>query len=63
MDYRSRQVRACADIEAAQEAVEAAQNEYRKGGSPNKVNAANQALADAHDRYREVVGGNVRDRR
>jgi hypothetical protein len=63
VEYASRQVRACAAIEAAQEAVEKAQNDYRKGGSPNAVNTANRALAEAHERWREVVGGNVRDRR
>jgi hypothetical protein len=51
------------EINAARKAVAQATNEYRKGGSPNKVNAANQRLAEAHETWREVTGGNVPDRR
>jgi hypothetical protein len=63
MAYETREQKACAEIEAAQEAVEAAQRECRRGGGPGKVTKADKALADAHERYREITGGNVRDSR
>ena len=50
-------------IEKARQAVEAAQLAYSKGGGPDRLNAANRQLADAHDRYRECQGGRVRDTR
>jgi hypothetical protein len=51
------------EIQAARKAVAQATNEYRRGGSPNKLNQANQRLAEAHYRWREVTGGLVPDKR
>jgi hypothetical protein len=51
------------EIQAARKAVAEAANDYRKGGSPSKLNAANDRLARAHCAWREVTGGLVPDKR
>lgn len=63
MAYRSKIEEACQEIESAREAVTGATIAYQRGGKPDRVNEANRRLADAHDRYREVSGGRVRDDR
>jgi hypothetical protein len=50
-------------IEKAREKVAAAQEEYSKGGPPDRLNKAQRELADAHERYRECYGLRVPDRR
>lgn len=47
----------------AREDVAKAEASYRKGGSPDALNEANSALAEAHCRLREAQGGNVPDDR
>lgn len=59
MAYQNRLADAAEEIERAQEAVAAAQARYSHGGSPEPVNAANRALADAHFKYQQVTGGNA----
>ena len=51
------------DIEKAHKAVEKAQIAYSKGASPDVVNKANRALADAMFRDRECTGTRVHDDR
>ena len=63
MPYRTRLEGACEEIEAAQEDVSKATTAYRRGGSCDQVVKANDRLAYAHCRYREVSGGNVPDDR
>ena len=63
MPYRTRLEGACQEIEDAQEAVAKATTAYRRGGSCEAVNRANDRLAYAHCRYRETSGGNVTDDR
>jgi hypothetical protein len=63
MAHRSRLEAACEVIEDAERAVQKAQIDYRHGASCDVVVKANAKLADAHARYREVSGGNVRDDR
>jgi hypothetical protein len=46
-------------IEEARAGVEKAVVEYARGGSLQKLNAANRALADAHCYWREAYGLNV----
>lgn len=60
MAYQNRLAGAAEAIERAQEAVAAAQTQYSRGGSPEPVNAANRALADAHFRYQQTSGGRAR---
>jgi hypothetical protein len=63
MAYQSRASDACEEIMAAEIAVEKATHDYRRGGSVEKVNAANSRLANAHSRLYEIDGGVVRDDR
>lgn len=51
------------DIDDARERADRAQAAYSKGGGTKALNEANRNLADCHSRYREIVGGNVRDTR
>ena len=60
MPYKTRLETACEEIENAQEAVAAAQTAYSRGGSPDGVNRAARALADAHLNYQQVSGGRGR---
>lgn len=55
--------RAYDEVHNARAAVDKAQREYAKGGSTQALNAAEQRLADAHFRVREISGGRVRDTR
>ena len=50
-------------IEEAKADVAKAMTEHSKGGSVDKVNAANSALAKAHCRYTEWTSGRVPDDR
>ncbi|MGC2779997.1 MAG: hypothetical protein WA418_30595 [Bradyrhizobium sp.] len=51
--------RYAADVVAAEENVRKATEEYRRGGSPCKLNKANDRLADAWSEYRNCSGGIV----
>lgn len=52
------------DIEAARAGVARAYQAHSKGtGTIEQWNKANRALADAHDRFREVSGNRVPDTR
>ena len=55
--------RAVQDIDDARQRVDRAQVAYSKGGGTKALNDAERNLADCHARYREVVGGNVSDKR
>jgi hypothetical protein len=55
--------KACQEIDDARKAVADATAAYRKGGSLDAVNRADRRLANANDRWREVVGGVVPDDR
>lgn len=58
------QLRAAADILAAETAVaDARLKRSREGGNVDRINAANSRLAEAHCRYREISDGRVPDRR
>lgn len=59
----TRMDQAIQDIDDARERVDRAQITYSKGGGTRALNAAQKNLADCHARYRETVGGNVRDTR
>ena len=50
-------------ISEAQAAVAQAQVEHSRGGSVDKVNAANSRLAEARCRYTEWISGRVPDDR
>jgi hypothetical protein len=52
-----------AEIVKTQREVEAADAAYRKGGSLNNLNAANRALADAHNDLYVADGGTTPDHR
>jgi hypothetical protein len=54
---------ACQAIYDARDQVERADLDYRKGGSPDKLNRANRALADATQDLYDVQSGVVRDTR
>ncbi|WP_315720153.1 MULTISPECIES: hypothetical protein [unclassified Bradyrhizobium] len=49
--------RAAADVLAAEDDVRKAMEDYRRGGTPNKMNRANDRLADAWSEYRDCSGG------
>ncbi|WP_316174717.1 MULTISPECIES: hypothetical protein [unclassified Bradyrhizobium] len=51
--------RSAAAIAAAEAEVRRATAEYRRGGSPTKLNKANDRLADAWSEYRDCSGGIV----
>ncbi|MGJ5042730.1 hypothetical protein ACQR12_19825 [Bradyrhizobium sp. HKCCYLRH1062] len=51
--------RSAAAIAAAEADVRRATEEYRRGGSPTKLNKANDRLADAWSDYRDCSGGIV----
>jgi hypothetical protein len=63
MAYETRLQKACAVVEAAQEAASRAQVAYRKGASCDAVTRADRRLADAWSSWREVSGGVIPDDR
>jgi hypothetical protein len=61
--YTSRAQDCANAIKQAQANVATADAQYRKGGSLDKLNAANRALADAHNDLYVADGGTVPDKR
>ncbi|MGB6400467.1 MAG: hypothetical protein WBF73_33000 [Bradyrhizobium sp.] len=61
--YTSRAQDCAEKIKQAQIAVEAVDAAYRRGGSLNNLNAANRALADAHNDLYVADGGTMPDHR
>ncbi|NPU12042.1 hypothetical protein HL666_14820 [Bradyrhizobium sp. 83002] len=51
--------RYAAQIAAAEDDVRKAMEDYRRGGTPNKLNKANDRLADALADFRDCSGGAV----
>jgi hypothetical protein len=63
MAYERQELECEDEINRARKAVADAELNYRKGGTPDALNAANRRLADAHWRRYEVCGGLVPDKR
>jgi|tagenome__1003787_1003787.scaffolds.fasta_scaffold20042448_1 hypothetical protein len=61
--YSSRAQDCAAKIKQAQADVMKADAAYRKGGSVNALNAANRALADAHNGLYVANAGRIPDDR
>jgi hypothetical protein len=61
--FTSRAQDCAAQIKAAQDEVEKATWDYRRGGSVDAVNKANRKLADAHDALYTADSGMCEDRR
>jgi hypothetical protein len=60
-DPEPRAAAACREIQAATEQVEKAMVDYRKGGSVQAVNRANDRLAKAHRAAYDISSGRIPD--
>jgi hypothetical protein len=63
MAHQSRQSDACAEINAAQTAVQNATRKYERGGGVDEMNKSNKRLAEAHQALYRVNTGLVSDDR